>query len=121
MDDPRLRSDARVLQELAEALYRTRIDRGMTQATLAKEAGVSKRTVERVESGQSTQLSSFLRILRALDLLGHLDALIPPPVESPIEQLRRAGSDADPKRRRAPSKDRADAPSPGDWRWGDDP
>jgi len=120
MDDPRLRTDTRVLQEIAEALYRTRLDRGLTQATLAVEAGVSKRTVERIESGQSAQLSSFIRILRALGLLSQLDALIPPPVESPIEQLRRADPNSEKKRRRAPSADRPDAPA-SDWRWGDDP
>ena len=119
MDDPRLRSDTRVLQEIAEALYRNRLDRGLTQAALAVEAGVSKRTVERIESGHSAQLSSFIRILRALGLLGQLDALIPPPIESPIEQLRKSASTDAKKRRRAPTADRGD-PQPGDWRWGDD-
>lgn len=85
MSDVQLRSDTRVLQEIAEALYRTRLDRGLTQAALAIEAGVSKRTVERIESGQSTQLSSFIRILRALGLLSQLDALIPAAIKRPSE------------------------------------
>lgn len=74
-----LLSDEAILQEVGCRLLRRRLDLEQTQEELAKEAGVSKRTVERLEAGESTQMTSFLRILRALDLLTGLDqALLVP-------------------------------------------
>lgn len=96
-------------------MRRHRVGRNQTQAALAREAGVSKRTVERVEAGESAQLSSLVRLLRALGLLANLDALVPPPLPSPMEQLRRHGQE----RQRA-SKRGASEPAPATWSWGDD-
>ena len=84
-------SDDTVIAELGARFARYRLDRNLTQAQLARRAGVSKRTVERLESGGSSQLGNFIRICRALDLLERLDALLPPPLPSPIEQLRHGG------------------------------
>ena len=80
--------DAAALLELGRRLTRSRLDRNLTQAALAREAGVSKRTVERLEAGESTQLGNLLRVLRALGLLGRLDSLVPDSPPSPVEQLR---------------------------------
>jgi hypothetical protein len=44
--------------------------------------------LNRPEAGESTQLTNLIRILRALGLLGNLEALVPPPVPSPLEELR---------------------------------
>lgn len=91
-----------------------RLERNLTQAELAKEAGVSKRTLIRLEGGESTQLTNLIRILRALDLLGNLNAFIPPPVSSPIQRLHTEG-----KRRKRASR-KPDAPgTPEEWKWGD--
>ncbi|MCL4722105.1 MAG: helix-turn-helix domain-containing protein [Gammaproteobacteria bacterium] len=109
-------SDETVLAELGRRLARYRLDRNLSQAELARSAGVSKRTVERLESGASSQLGNFLRVCRALDLLPRLDALLPPPLPSPMEQLRLGGR----QRRRASASRGADAAQesdPGSWRW----
>ena len=106
-------TDDAVLGELGARLRRHRLRRDQTQQQLADEAGVSKRTVERLEAGESTQLSSFLRICRALGLLEGFDALAPEPLPSPIERLRGQGSE----RQRASGK--GDEPAP-PWRWGDE-
>ena len=53
-----LQSDGAVLNLLGERLGRHRLDHNLTQADLAAAAGVSKRTVERLEAGGSTQLSN---------------------------------------------------------------
>jgi len=107
-------TDPAVLAEIGQRLARHRLERNLTQAELAKEAGVSKRTLIRLEGGESTQLTNLIRILRALDLLANLDAFIPPPVPSPIEQLRAEG-----KRRKRASR-KSDAPGPEEeWKWGD--
>lgn len=43
--------DETILAELGRRLARTRLERNISQQGLATEAGVSKRTVERIEAG----------------------------------------------------------------------
>lgn len=87
----KLLTDEVILAEIGDRLSRCRIDRQLTQAELAEQAGVSKRTVERVEAGASAQLSSMLRILRVLDLLPNLERTIPAVVPRPLDLLARKG------------------------------
>jgi transcriptional regulator with XRE-family HTH domain len=109
-------TDEAVLYELGERLTRIRLDRNFTQAQLAIEAGVSKRTVERLEAGTvGTQLSGFIRVCRALDVIERFDLLVPEPVPSPIEQLKLAG-----RRRQRASKARPARLSEKKWQWGDE-
>ena len=44
-------SDEAILSELGGRLTRVRLEQNLTQAQLAEQAGVSKRTVERLEAG----------------------------------------------------------------------
>ncbi len=92
IDNPLISDDA-ILAELGARLAARRIDMTLTQAALAREAGVSKRTVERVENGASTQMSSIIRIFRALKLLDVLEQLIPPRRLRPMDLLQRAGKE----------------------------
>lgn len=110
-------TDEAVLSELGGRLAQVRLERNLTQAQLAAQAGVSKRTVERLESGGvATQLSSFIRVCRVLDVIERFDVLVPEPVPSPIEQLKLRGR----KRQRASAKRKSKAPSR-KWQWGDEP
>jgi putative transcriptional regulator len=84
-------SDAAVLEELGQRIARYRLNRNMTQGALATESGVSTPTVQRLENGQSTQASNLIRILRTLKLLENLDALVPEPAISPLQQARMQG------------------------------
>ena len=96
-------------------MARRRIDLGLTQADLADEAGVAKRTVERVEAGASAQMSSMIRILRVLELLQGLDLLFPEAGPRPMDLLQRKGK----QRRRASGERRKNRPdSP--WSWDDE-
>jgi putative transcriptional regulator len=108
-------TDRRVLAELGDRLARQRLNRNLTQEQLAQEAGVSKRTVVRLENGQSSQLTNLIRILRALGLLGSLDTLVPAPLASPIEALK---AKARQRRRASPSRNKPKPSS--EWTWGDD-
>jgi len=110
-------TDDRVLEQLGERLSRYRLDRNVTQADLASEAGVHKNTVFRLEAGESTQTKNLIRVLRALGLLEQLEALVPEPTPSPLKLL-----DAmEQQRKRAVSKSeqQSDSESPG-WTWADD-
>jgi transcriptional regulator with XRE-family HTH domain len=109
-------TDDAVLSELGGRLAQVRLERNLTQAQLAEQAGVSKRTVERLESGSvATQLSGFIRVCRVLDLVERFDLLVPVPVPSPVEQLKLRGR----KRQRASTRSKAKAPSK-KWQWGDE-
>ena len=109
-------SDRAVLQALGRRLARHRLNRNLTQAALATQAGVSTLTVQRIEAGHSLQATNLIRILRALGLLDTLDALVPGPAISPIQQARMRG------RIRQRASSRSDKPEPPtDWSWGDAP
>ena len=106
-------SDNAILGNLGKRLLQYRLNKNMTQTELAKEAGVSSRTVNRVEHGNSTQLSNFIRLLRSLDLSQNLDALIPEPAQSPIQQMKLRGK----VRKRASSSAKTEGKT---WSWEDD-
>jgi putative transcriptional regulator len=108
-------TDKRVLAELGERVARHRLNRNLTQDQLAREGGVSKRTVVRLENGESSQLTNLIRVLRALHLLTNLDVLIPAPLASPIEALKARTRE----RRRASPSSTKPKPSP-TWTWGDE-
>lgn len=107
-------SDEAVLRELGARLARTRLERNLSQEEIATEAGVAKRTVERLEAGHEVKLASFVRILRALGLLEAFDRLVPEPLPSPIERVRLHG-----RRRQRAAKPRGGEAAPASpWRWG---
>ena len=111
-----LSSDEAILVELGERISQSRVNAQLTQARLAEQAGVSKRTIERIESGHSAQMSSMIRVLRALDLLGGLDQLVPDTGPRPMDLLKLQG-----KQRQRASSGRK--PGPGrseEWTWDDD-
>jgi transcriptional regulator with XRE-family HTH domain len=109
-------TDQVILRELCGRLARMRLDLNLTQAQLAEQAGVSKRTLERLESGNvATQLSSFIRVCRVLGVLDRIDLFVPEPAPSPVEQLKLRGR----KRQRA-SANQATQASFKKWQWGNE-
>ncbi len=109
-------TDGAVLSEIGQRLARVRLERNLTQIQLAEQAGVSKSTVQRLESGGvSPQLSGFIRVCRVLDLIERFDLLIPEPVPSPVEQLKLGG-----KKRRRASASRTTKPPAKKWQWGNE-
>jgi transcriptional regulator with XRE-family HTH domain len=115
MDISKLLTDDAILAEIGKRIARYRIDRRITQADLAKQAGVSKRTVERVEAGATAQFSTIIRILRVLDLMAGLESLVPGPLPRPMELLKQKGK----IRQRASSTRHPDKTS-NKWSWGDE-
>ncbi len=109
-------TDKAILVEVGGRLAQVRLNKNLTQSQLAAQAGISKRTIERLESGGvATQLSGFIRVCRVLDLVERFDLLVPEPVPSPVELLRLQGR----KRQRASGARSAKAP-PRKWQWEDE-
>ncbi len=84
-------SDTAVLQELGDRLAQYRLNQNLTQDALAREAGISLRTLNRIECGEPSQTANVLRVLRVLGLLDNLEAFVPEAPVSPMQQLRLKG------------------------------
>ena len=110
-----LATDALILSELGRRLEAERLAQDLTQAQLAAQAGVSKRTVERLEAGQSSAIGSLIRCLRALNRLDGLDALLPEPQPNPVSVLKLRGKT---RQRARPSTEVPQSGKP--WAWGDE-
>lgn len=108
-------TDITILAEVGKRLAKQRLDMNLTQAELAFRAGISKSTLERIESGKSTQLTNFIRILRSLDLIDVMDSFLPQNKPGPIELIKTKGRE----RKRANPKRKIKKPEK-NWRWGDD-
>lgn len=102
-------SDNAIMNEFGLRVSRYRLNKNMTQSALAVEAGVSTPTVQRAESGASIQLVKLIRILRALNLIENIEALIPELSVSPLQQLKIKGK----TRQRASSQQEGSKES--DW------
>ena len=104
-------SDA-VIDALFQRIEQLRLSRNISQAALAKEAGVSRSTITRLASGENISVDSFVRVMQALGLADHLEALLPNPNVRPVERIRLEGAE----RRRASPKRKA----AGAWTWGNE-
>ena len=106
-------SDEALLVEVGDRLRQQRLQSQFTQAELAHEAGVSKSTVERLESGQSVDFALLLRVLRKLGLIETLDVLFPETQPSPMALLKNKG-----RQRKRMSHPKAPSDSPREpWSW----
>jgi transcriptional regulator with XRE-family HTH domain len=109
-------TDEAILKELGGRLAGVRLGRNLTQAALAEQAGVSKRTVERLEAGAvATQLSGFVRICRVLGLLEGFENLVPAAGPGPMEQLKRKS-----RNRQRASGNKTTSSKPAKWKWSDE-
>lgn len=108
-------TDDALLRLVGERLAALRLERNLTQQQLAEQAGLGLRTVQRLELGEAaTQLSSFIRVCRVLDLLERFELLLPEPVPGPMTQLKQAGR----KRKRATGKKKPSGTAK-KWTWGE--
>jgi len=105
-----------MLAEIGLRVARRRIELGLTQADLAEQAGIGKRTLERLEAGESVQLTNFLQVLRVLRLLDGLESLLPEPGPRPMALLKGRGK----QRRRASAQQRKRDQAGQPWTWGDE-
>jgi transcriptional regulator with XRE-family HTH domain len=98
--------------ELGRRLEALRLARNISQAELAAEAGVSRRTITRFENGGGVSLETLIRLMRALGIASRLESLLPDPGVRPIDRVRLKGK----PRQRARHKT---GPTADPWTWGD--
>ncbi|MFC2065443.1 helix-turn-helix domain-containing protein, partial [Chloroflexota bacterium] len=71
--DYAIANSEQIEKDLCAKLVRIRLMRNMTQKFLAEQAGVSVRTVRRLEKGLGVSLDTFIRILTALSVQQNLE------------------------------------------------
>jgi len=111
-----LLNDDAVLAELGARITSRRLEMQLTQAALAEQAGIAKRTLERMEAGQASQLATLVRVLRVLDAASGLDNVIPESGPRPMDLLKQKG-----KVRKRASGQRAAQTTGKPWRWDETP
>ena len=110
-------SSEQIIEALGQRLNGIRLSQNISQANLAKEAGVSRSTLTRLADGQPVSLDSFIRVMQALKLTDQLAALLPDPSIQPVDRVRFEGSE----RQRAtnkPTKENKNNNTP--WVWADE-
>lgn len=110
-----LMATAEIEAILCERLEAIRLQRNITQAELAREAGVSPRTIRRMENGEGTSLATFIRVLKALKLESRLEVLLPSQQVRPLERVNKNMR----VRERASGLRKKDKKKTA-WKWGDE-
>ena len=99
------------IKELGKKIKLYRIMKEMSQQDLEDKTGVSKRSISRLEQGESVQLENLLKILLALDLGENIDLLVPDQTKRPSFYLEKSEN----KNKRVRKKTEKN-----DFKWGDE-
>lgn len=99
------------IKELGQRIKIYRIMKEMSQQDLEDKAGVSKRSISRLEQGESVQLENLFKILLALDLGENIDLLVPDEAKRPGFYLKKSES----KNKRVRKKTEKN-----NFKWGDE-
>ena len=105
-------SEKAILNELGQRIRQNRVAMNVTQTELAEKCGVSPSTVTRIENGEDSKMSNYIKILSGLNMLDNLDVLVPE-VQPDFKTLYEGKTQ---RKRAKPSKSKL-APS---WIWAED-
>ena len=108
--DYAIASPDQVMHDLGERLAQLRLQQNQTQEEVARRAGVSKRTIARLEGEGAASLNSFIRIVSALGLSANLQALIDSAEVRPMERVQHRG------RERQRARSSRSKPPPFQWK-----
>lgn len=107
-------SNEQILKELGQRLKDIRIALSYTQKDMADRAGVSPKTIERIEGGENVRIENLVNLLRAMNLLQNLEILVPEQTILPTE-LHDYG-----KKRQRVAQTKEKEASNSTWQWGED-
>lgn len=78
------------ISELGQKIKMYRIMNEMSQQDLEDKSGVSKRSISRLEQGESVQLDNLFKIIIALGLADNIEMLVPDQTKRPSYYLEKA-------------------------------
>jgi len=81
-------SNIAIISLIGEYIKQHRLDKNITQEQVAKDAGVNRWTIGKIERGHSITLISLIQILRALDLMTVFEIFKYERKLSPIELVK---------------------------------
>lgn len=99
------------IKELGKKLKLYRIMNEMSQQDLEDKSGVSKRSISRLEQGESVQVDNLFKILIALGLGDNIELLVPDQTKRPSYYLNNAESKPKRVRKKTDKKE---------FKWGDE-
>lgn len=99
------------IKELGQKIKTYRIMNEMSQQDLEDKSGVSKRSISRLEQGESVQVDNLFKIIIALGLGDNIELLVPDQTRRPSYYLNK--TDNTPKRVRKRTEKN-------DFKWGDE-
>ena len=104
-----LTPEPEILRELGKRLARMRKQQGHSQQQLADQAGLGVATLRRIEAGQDSQFSSWIKLLKTLNRAGVIESLVPEQYNSPMAEALRD------KEQRSRRQEAATDPTDRDW------
>ena len=99
------------IKELGQKIKTYRIMNEMSQQDLEDKSGVSKRSISRLEQGESVQVDNLFKIIIALGLGDNIELLVPDQTRRPSYYLEK--TENSPKRVRKKTEKN-------DFKWGDE-
>jgi transcriptional regulator with XRE-family HTH domain len=104
-------SDSAVVETIGLFIRHNRLQQNLTQSQLAKEAGINRTTLSQFENGTSSNILTFISLLRALKLMSVLEVFR---LEQQISPLQLAKIEQS-RRKRASIKEADDKTPKSDW------
>lgn len=108
-------NNGRILCEIGTRIKNTRIAIGYTQRELSARAGISQRTLERLENGENVNMEALMNVMRSMNLLQNFDILIPEQEILPTELHDRGR-----RRMRVGRPKKSVERNNSNWKWGDE-
>lgn len=84
-------NDRALIAEIGLRIQRRRLAMNISQTVLARKAGVARKVIQNIESGNGSTVKGLVRTLRALGLTAGLGLLFPETGPSPMELAKLKG------------------------------
>lgn len=88
MESMPIQSPGEIVAALGQRVRARRLAANVSQTALADKAGISRRTLVQLESGQGSTLHTLVSVFKALGLDHQLSQLAPTPLVSPMAMLK---------------------------------
>lgn len=88
MEPMPFQSPSEIVEALGQRVKARRLAANVSQSALADKAGISRRALVQLESGQGSTLHTLVSVFKALGLDHQLNQLAPSPLVSPMAMLK---------------------------------